>query len=154
MVWDRVIQAVVALLVSYVVLLIGLAVYARRHPDVISLADAVRLGPDVLRLARRLVVDRTVPGRSRILLVGLVLYLLAPIDVVPDFLPVIGYADDVVVIAIVLRSVVRRAGAGPLTHHWPGSEGGLRMVCALAGLDSNGEERGKDGRGTGNRNTA
>ena len=153
MIWDRVIQVVVGLLLSYAVLLIGLAVYARRHPDVISLADAVRLGPDVVRLARRLVVDRTVPGRSRILLVGLVLYLLLPIDIVPDFLPVIGYADDVVVVAIVLRSVVRRAGAEPLTRHWPGSEGGLRAMCALAGLDSDGEERHEDGQGSGNRNT-
>lgn len=61
-------------------------------------------------------------------------YLLLPIDLVPDFLPVIGYADDVVVLALVLRSVVRRAGPQALERHWPGTPAGLALVRRLAGL--------------------
>jgi uncharacterized membrane protein YkvA (DUF1232 family) len=53
---------------------------------------------------------------------------------VPDFLPVIGYADDVVVVAWALRSVVRRAGAAALERHWPGQPAGLTVVRRLAGL--------------------
>lgn len=131
---DAVIGIVVALLGAYAVLLIGLAVYARRHPDVVSLSDAIRLGPDLLRLVRRLATDRTVPRRTRILLIGLALYLLLPIDLVPDVLPVIGYADDVVLVALVLRAVVRQSGAETLDRHWPGPDGGLRVIRALAGL--------------------
>jgi uncharacterized membrane protein YkvA (DUF1232 family) len=47
---------------------------------------------------------------------------------------VLGYADDVVVVAWGLRSVVRRAGADSLTRHWPGSPAGLAVVTRMAGL--------------------
>ncbi|MCU1633549.1 MAG: hypothetical protein JWM61_2201 [Micrococcaceae bacterium] len=132
--WQIVIQAVIAVLLAYALFLLGLALYARRHPDVISLTDALRFGPDLLRLIRRLAADRALPRLNRIMLGGLVIYLILPIDLVPDFLPVIGYADDVVMIAVVLRAVVRRTGPDALQRHWPGSDGGLRAVRALAGL--------------------
>jgi len=53
---------------------------------------------------------------------------------VPDFFPVIGYADDAVIVALVLRSVVRRAGRDAVSRHWPGSATGLRAVERLAGI--------------------
>jgi uncharacterized membrane protein YkvA (DUF1232 family) len=67
------------------------------------------------------------------LLVG---YLVVPFDLVPDVVPVIGYADDAVVVALVLRSVVRRAGAEALRRHWPGTPEGLAVVLRLAGVRS------------------
>lgn len=88
----------------------------------------------MLRLLRRLAADPAVPRGVRVRLVLLLGYLLSPIDLVPDFLPVIGYADDVLVVALVLRSVTRRAGADALQRHWPGSPEGLRVVEQLAGL--------------------
>ena len=97
-------------MLAYALFLACLAVYARRHPDVLSLTDALRLAPDILRLVRRLAADRALPRRSRLLLLGLLAYLLLPIDLVPDVLPVVGYADDLVLIAVVLRAVVRSAG--------------------------------------------
>jgi uncharacterized membrane protein YkvA (DUF1232 family) len=63
----------------------------------------------------------------------LVVYLAVPFDLVPDVVPVIGYADDAVVVALVLRSVVRRAGAEALHRHWPGTPEGLALVLRLAG---------------------
>jgi uncharacterized membrane protein YkvA (DUF1232 family) len=132
--WDVLLRIAVAVLATYAAFLLFLAVYARRHPEVLSPADVVRLGPDLLRLVRRLAADPAVPGRVRILLVGLVAYLILPIDLVPDILPVIGYADDVVLVAVVLRAVVRGAGPDALERHWPGSDGGLRLVRRLAGL--------------------
>ena len=48
-------------------------------------------------------------------------YLALPIDLVPDFIPVLGYADDAIVVALVLRSVVRRAGPDAIERHWPGT---------------------------------
>jgi len=53
---------------------------------------------------------------------------------VPDIVPVIGYADDAVVVALVLRSVVRRAGVEALRRHWPGTPQGLDVVLSLAGV--------------------
>jgi hypothetical protein len=66
---------------------------------------------------------------------GLLLgYLLMPIDLVPDFLPVIGYADDAIIVASGLRSVVRAAGPEVIAAHWPGTDTGLTVLHRLAGL--------------------
>lgn len=132
--WEILLGPALALLAAYALFLLALAVHARRHPEILSLTDVLRLGPDVLRLLRRLAADRTVPWWSRLLLWALMAYLILPIDLVPDFLPVIGYADDIVLVAGVLRTVVRGAGTGALERHWPGSDAGLRLLRRLAGV--------------------
>jgi uncharacterized membrane protein YkvA (DUF1232 family) len=104
-----------------------------RRPDDITVRDALRLLPDLLRLVRRLAVDRSLPRSVRLRLWVLLGYLLFPLDLVPDVLPVIGYADDAVLVAWVLRSVVRRAGDDALVGHWPGTAAGLAVVRRLAG---------------------
>jgi uncharacterized membrane protein YkvA (DUF1232 family) len=55
-----------------------------------------------------------------------------PFDLVPDFIPVAGQLDDAILVAFVLAYVVRRTGRGVVEELWPGSEGGLRVVLALA----------------------
>jgi uncharacterized membrane protein YkvA (DUF1232 family) len=59
-----------------------------------------------------------------------------PIDLVPDFIPVLGYADDAIIVALVLRGVVRRAGPDAIQRHWRGSPEGLAALRKLAGLPS------------------
>jgi len=105
-----------------------------RRPDDLTVREALRLLPDVLRLVRRLAADRSLPAPVRVRLWLLLGYLLSPIDLVPDVLPVVGYADDAVLVAWVLRSVVRRAGDAALARHWPGTPAGLAVVRRLAGL--------------------
>jgi uncharacterized membrane protein YkvA (DUF1232 family) len=83
---------------------------------------------------RRLAADPVLPRGVRVRLWLLLAYLLSPIDLVPDVLPVIGWADDAVVVALVLRSVVRRAGGDALDRHWPGTPDGLTAVRRLVGL--------------------
>ncbi|HVN12431.1 MAG TPA: DUF1232 domain-containing protein [Kineosporiaceae bacterium] len=133
--WWRVVAGVVAgLLLAYA---IGLAVlwrYARTHPETVSLRDAFRLLPDLVRLFRRLAADRALPLGVRVRLVLLLVYLASPIDLVPDVVPVLGYADDAIVVALVLRSVVRRAGPDALRQHWPGTEEGLAVLLHVAGM--------------------
>lgn len=96
--------------------------------------EALRLLPDLVRLVRRLAADRSLPRSVRVRLWLLLGYLLSPVDLVPDVVPVLGYADDLVVVAWTLRSVVRRAGAEALVRHWPGSPDGLALVRRLAAL--------------------
>jgi uncharacterized membrane protein YkvA (DUF1232 family) len=135
--WWQILLAVVGgLLVLWLVLVALLLLASRHQPDRTSLRDALRLVPDVLRLLRRLVADPAVPRGTRIWLVALLGYLLMPIDLVPDFLPVIGYADDAIIVAIALRYATRHAGADALDRHWPGTPQGLRALRTLAGLEA------------------
>lgn len=97
--------------------------------------DAARLLPDLVRLISRLARDKSLPRGVRVRLWLLLCYLVSPLDLIPDFIPVVGYADDAVIVALALRSVVRRAGAEPLERHWPGTPNGLSVVRRLAGLE-------------------
>jgi uncharacterized membrane protein YkvA (DUF1232 family) len=132
--WESAAGATGGVLAVYAVLLLLLWAYARRHPETVTMRDALRLLPDLLRLIRRLLADRSVAVGVRVRLALLLVYLASPIDLVPDFIPVIGYADDVVIVALVLRSVVSRAGADAVRRHWPGSPEGLAVMLRLAGL--------------------
>jgi uncharacterized membrane protein YkvA (DUF1232 family) len=75
-----------------------------------------------------------VPRAVRVRLWLLLGYLAIPIELVPDFVPVLGYADDAIIVALVLRSVVRRAGAPVINRHWPGTNDGLAAIAHLTGL--------------------
>jgi uncharacterized membrane protein YkvA (DUF1232 family) len=130
--WVRLGAAVVGGLLLLWLLLVLLLWRAR--PDELGAREALRLLPDVVRLVRRLAADGSLPRGVRVGLWALLAYLLSPLDLVPDFLPVIGYADDVVVVAWALRSVVRRAGYEALERHWPGQPAGLAVVSRLAGV--------------------
>jgi len=99
------------------------------------LKETLRLLPDLVRLLRRLAGDRSVPRATRARLWLLLAYLAIPIDLVPDFVPVLGYADDAIIVSLVLRSVVRRAGPQVIRRHWPGTADGLAALSRLAGLE-------------------
>jgi len=99
------------------------------------LKETLRLLPDLVRLLRRVAGDRSVPRATRARLWLLLAYLAIPIDLVPDFVPVLGYADDAIIVSLVLRSVVRRAGPQVIRRHWPGTADGLAALSRLAGLE-------------------
>jgi uncharacterized membrane protein YkvA (DUF1232 family) len=119
------------LALSYVVLL-GVLLVTRPRGNL--LGEALRLLPDLLRLLRRLAGDASVPRAARVRLWLLLGYLAIPIDLVPDFVPVLGYADDAIIVSLVLRSVVRHAGAPVVRRHWPGTDDGLAALGCLTGL--------------------
>ncbi|WP_155371277.1 YkvA family protein [Catellatospora vulcania] len=129
---ELLIGVAVALLASWLALVVGLLLVRPKGP---LLAEAVRLLPDLLRLLRRLAADRTLPRGVRVRLALLMVYLAIPFDLIPDFLPIIGYADDAIIVALVLRSVVRRAGLDAVRRHWPGTDDGFAALTRLAGLD-------------------
>ncbi|MEU6796620.1 DUF1232 domain-containing protein [Nonomuraea wenchangensis] len=130
--WDLLIGVAAALLVAWLALIGMLAVVRPRGG---LLREALRLLPDVLRLVRRLAADPDLPRGVRVRLALLLAYLAFPIDLVPDFIPVLGYADDAVIVIAVLRSVVRRAGLQAVRRHWPGSDDGFAALARLTGLD-------------------
>ncbi|HZS20687.1 MAG TPA: DUF1232 domain-containing protein [Pseudonocardiaceae bacterium] len=132
---DALIGILTALLFSWVMLIVALLVV---RPKGAVPADAVRMLPDLLRLVLRLAADRALPRAVRVRLWLLTGYLAMPIDLVPDVIPVLGYADDAIIVAIVLRSVVRRAGIGAVRGHWPGSADGFAVLCRVAGLTPSG----------------
>ena len=72
------------------------------------------------------------PRRAKLPIALLVPYLVSPIDLIPDFIPVLGQLDDALLVALVLTHVVRHAGRDVVTELWPGSERGLRAVLSLA----------------------
>jgi uncharacterized membrane protein YkvA (DUF1232 family) len=130
--WDALIGLACALLVAWIVLISVLAV---ARPTGGLLREALRVLPDVLRLIRRLAADETLPLGIRVRLAILLAYLAIPIDLVPDFIPVLGYADDVIIVTLVLRSVVRRAGLDAVRTHWPGTDDGFIALARLTGLE-------------------
>jgi uncharacterized membrane protein YkvA (DUF1232 family) len=104
------------------------------RPQRAALSDFLRLLPDVVRLFRGLLRDPAVPLAAKVRLWLLLGYLAMPIDLVPDFIPVLGYADDAIIAAIVLRSVIRRAGDQKVRQHWPGSADGLGALLRATGV--------------------
>jgi uncharacterized membrane protein YkvA (DUF1232 family) len=105
-------------------------------PDEYALKEALRLLPDLIRLIKRLAADPDTPRGVRIRLALLLVYLALPVDLIPDFVPVIGYADDAIIVALVLRSATRRAGPDALARHWPGTPEGLNALKRLCRLNN------------------
>jgi uncharacterized membrane protein YkvA (DUF1232 family) len=99
-------------------------------------ADArawARFVPDCLVLFKRLAGDPRVPRSRKLLLGAMIGYLALPFDLVPDVIPIAGQLDDAIIVALVLRALLRGAGDAPLREHWPGPAGSLRLVFRLAG---------------------
>jgi uncharacterized membrane protein YkvA (DUF1232 family) len=129
--WDLLIGVGAALLVAWLLLVVALAVVRPRGG---LLTEALRILPDVLWLVRRLAADKSLPRGVRVRLGLLLVYLASPIDLIPDFIPVLGYADDAIIVTAVLRGVVRRAGLEAVRAHWPGSDDGFTALAGLTGL--------------------
>jgi uncharacterized membrane protein YkvA (DUF1232 family) len=131
-VWrDLAIGIGVGLVGCWLLLLVGLALVRPRRG---LLREAVRILPDVVRLVTRMARDSTLPRGVRWRLVLLLAYLASPVDLVPDFVPVLGYADDAIVVAWVLRSVVRRVGVEEVRARWPGTDDGFAALRRLTGI--------------------
>jgi uncharacterized membrane protein YkvA (DUF1232 family) len=129
---DLLLGMAAAVILGWLTLVIGLVI---ARPQRGLLREALRLLPDVLRLVRRLAADKTLPRGVRLRLGLLLAYLACPIDLIPDFIPVLGYADDAIIVTAVLRSVVRRAGIDAVRAHWPGTDDGFAAIARLTGLD-------------------
>ncbi|HEY8338336.1 MAG TPA: DUF1232 domain-containing protein [Egibacteraceae bacterium] len=94
----------------------------------------LRLVRDVILLVKDLSLDPRVPRRAKIVAGLAVAYLLSPVDLVPDTVPVLGQLDDLGVVAYAVTTLVDAAGADLVRAIWRGSPEGLALVLTLAGV--------------------
>ena len=135
MIWDIVIAIAAGLVLIWVALVAALWSVKGRF-DLASLRGLLRMLPDLLRLLKRLAADPTLSRGVRVRLWLLLAYLISPVDLIPDFIPIIGYADDAIVVALTLRSVIHHSGTEAIERHWPGTPDGLTAILRLAGVKS------------------
>lgn len=114
----------------YVLLILGLILAGRR----VAAKELATLIPNLVLLFKDLVKDERVPRNSKWLLGGAVLWLVSPIDLLPEFLPVLGPLDDAVVAALVLRHLVKRAGPEVVREHWRGEPATLERILRAASV--------------------
>src|SRR6187455_802381 len=114
----------VALVAVWALLLL---VFWLLRPKDVPVREVIRVIPDVLRLLRALVTDGAVPLDVRIVLVGLIAWILSPIDLIPEFVPGLGPLDDVIVAIVAMRYTRRRMGLTALRSRWRGSDDGFAL---------------------------
>lgn len=128
--WRTIATVALGLVGVWVVLVALLWVFRPRDA---RLGDVLRIIPDVLRLVRNLIGDRGVPLGARVALVILLIWLISPVDLIPEFIPVLGPLDDVVVAVLVLRYVRGKVGAEELRRRWAGTPEGFALLGRIIG---------------------
>lgn len=123
---------VVALVALWAILLV---LFFALRPKGVSAREVVGVIPDVLRLFRSVIGDRSAPLDVRLVLVGLMAWILSPIDLIPEFIPVLGPLDDVVVAVVAMRYVRRRVGVADLRRRWVGSPEGFALLVRVIGAN-------------------
>jgi uncharacterized membrane protein YkvA (DUF1232 family) len=130
MVWRTLATVALGLIVVWVLFVALLWVFRPRDA---RLGEVLRIIPDVLRLVRNLLGDRSVPRGVRVALFVLLVWLVSPIDLIPEFIPVLGPLDDVVVAVLVLRYVRRKVGVEELRRRWAGTTEGFAVLGRIIG---------------------
>ena len=129
--------ALAVLVASWAVLVV---LAARLPPGLLK--DLVGFLPSCVTLVRRLVRDPRVPRSAKVVLVIAAVWVISPIDLIPEFLPVIGPLDDVVVVALALRYAGRRVPREVLVEAWPGDPQLLLRLLGVSAATSEGQSHG------------
>lgn len=107
----------------------GASVQTRR-----LITDAALMLPNLVKLIGRLLVDPRVPRRSKITLGLAAAYVVSPVDLIPEVIPVIGWADDVLLVMFAIDSLIERAGPEVVEQHWDGPGDLLGMIREVVGI--------------------
>lgn len=109
----------------------------RRLPDEAQREQLRRVAmilPNLAKLLVRLARDPRVPVRAKVLAAAAAAYAISPIDLVPDFIPLIGRSDDLIVIALALDYLIEEAGVAVVREHWDGSDEVLSVIIDVVGM--------------------
>jgi len=101
------------------------------------ITDAVFMMPNIVKLIGRLLKDPRVPRRAKITLGLAAAYVASPIDLIPEVIPVVGWADDVLIVMFAIDALIDRAGEEVLMDHWDGPGDLLSLVRDVVGLSRN-----------------
>lgn len=101
------------------------------------LTDAVLMMPNIIKLVGRLLKDPRVPRRAKITLGLAAAYVVSPIDLIPEVIPVVGWADDVVIMLFAIDSLIERAGHEVVEEHWDGPGDLLALVRDVVAISRN-----------------
>jgi len=94
----------------------------------------LRALPDIARMIMRLTGDPLLPKAAKIALAAAVLYLVSPVDLIPDFIPVLGALDDLLVAAIIVDGILNYVDRRLVLKYWPGSAESLERIARAAGM--------------------
>lgn len=97
-------------------------------------ADAALMLPNILKLVSRLMLDSRVPRRAKLTVGIAAAYIMSPIDLIPDVIPIVGWADDVILMMFALDSLIERAGSEVVDEHWDGPGDLLSLIREVVGL--------------------
>ena len=111
-----------------------LVLWAVLRPKGVSARELVGVVPDLVRMLRDIVRDPATPLDVRVVLVGLLVWIVSPIDLIPEFIPVLGPLDDVLVAVVALRYVRRRVGVEGMRARWRGTDDGFVLLGRVAGF--------------------
>ncbi|MBI4242375.1 MAG: DUF1232 domain-containing protein [Candidatus Rokubacteria bacterium] len=94
--------------------------------------ELLLLLPNLARLVFRLVKDARVPAATKLALLAAAAYLVSPVDLLPDFIPLVGFLDDMVLVAVVLDGILNHVDRALLLSHWPGDPRTLEKTATAA----------------------
>jgi uncharacterized membrane protein YkvA (DUF1232 family) len=92
----------------------------------------IRAVPRLVRMVGSLLIDSAVPRTAKVFLAAVALYLASPLDLVPDFVPVVGYVDDLLLVALAVDGLLNVLDRGVVLRYWPGSPESLETTAAVA----------------------
>jgi len=111
----------------WVIAIAGLAVAGRRS----AARELVTLLPNLVMLFRGLLHDPRVSRGSKALVWFAIVWVVSPIDLIPEFIPIAGPLDDAIVAALVLRHVLQRSGVDVVAEHWRGDPATLNLIVGV-----------------------
>lgn len=106
----------------------------QRDRDSNTLVELARFLADAGRLLWRVARDPRVPWPAKLVAGGAMAYVVSPLDVIPDVIPVLGQMDDLFLLVRAMRYLAGEAGYDVLHEHWSGSEDGFALLLVMAGI--------------------
>lgn len=96
--------------------------------------ELLRALPDLARMLVRLVADPVLPRTAKIAVAAALVYLASPVDLIPDFIPIVGYLDDLLIAALVVDGLLNWVDRALVLKYWPGTPASLERVARTARL--------------------